>query len=244
MSVFTELLDVTTCLVVSSSLWIRRRTWRYKWEQPKTIGLLLLTVGTVIKSAPLCWLMDHEVLRGLYLLIAHVFILSGIAAIAYSAERKLRSEVDICRWRVKFIAVPGGVGVMTMVASFIFIRLAEGYTYIDWIIYDALMIYFLGLCAYSLWCLFNDPPSRAGAGIYLFAVGFGLIAVTCRTLLITVTDHVPDMVLINIATASNALALCLFAGGGAWMWKMRLRSINRYGRSKQSVIKDTLDKRD
>lgn len=222
MYIVSLLLDIATCLTALASLWIRRRTWRCYWEQPKTLGLLFLTIGVVARAAPVAW-----PVQGLHLLVAHIFILGGIACIAYSAERKLRTKKDMRTWAIRFLIVPLIIAYIAMVVLFIKWPTADaGYASVGWLTYDLLAVYFLGLCAYSLWCLWRDPPSRVAAAVYLIAVGFGLVTATCRALVVAVNDEVPDEILVNVASAANSIALMLFAGGAAWMWLARVQQGN------------------
>ncbi len=204
---YTEILDIATLLVVVVCLWIRRHTWKYKWEQPKTIGLTLIGAGSLLKSPPISWLIDRDVLHGLYLMIAHAFIVSGIAAFAYSAERKLRPDSTIRRWHITFVVFPWTLGTVVMLALFSFgassnldqlFQSPVGFTMAYWLVYDALTIYFLVLWAYALGYLLWDPPSRRIAGIYLLAVGLSLVGATCRGLLVAANNQVPIMTFINV----------------------------------------------
>jgi len=234
MVTYAEYLDLAACLVVLFALWIRRATWRYRWEQPKTIGLTLMAIGTLLKAPPISWLIDRDVLHDLYLLVAHIFIVSGIAAFAYSAERKLRSDMEIRRWHVKFVVAPWAIGIVTMVSLF-----ATGawttldhptglpaYTVAYWVAYDLLVVYFLVLFAYALGYLLYDPPSRCTVGFYLVAVAVGLVGAACRALMVTVDDNVADPALSNIANTTNGLAIMGFALCSAFMWRRQLRALN------------------
>ena len=243
---YVECLDLATCFVVLICLCVRRATWRYKWEQPKTIGLTLIAVGALLKAPPISWLMDRDVLHGLYLLVAHVLIASGIASFAYSAERKLRSDKDFRKWHVKFVIFPWCLGVSTMVGLFaagawVTIEHPLGlstYTMSYWLVYDLLTVYFLLLWAYALGYLFYDPPSRRAVAVYLFAVGVSLVGATCRALLVTVDVRVSDPLLMNIANTANSVAIMVFAVGAAHMWRRRRRiGITRKDGSSQPVVR-------
>lgn len=228
---YAESLDIATCFIVFVCLWVRRGTWRYRWEQAKTIGLTLIAAGAVLKAPPISWLIDRDVLHGLYLLVANILIVGGIAAFAYSAECKLRPDEEICRWRITAVLVPLTLGVGTMIGLFA----AGAYSTLDrpfgfstyttayWLVYDILTVYLLMLFAYALGSLFCDPPSRRSAGLYLLAIGLSLIGATCRALLVTVDDHVPDVLLLNAALTANNLAIIILAVGAAHTWRKRLR---------------------
>lgn len=229
---YTEILDIATLLVVLVCLWIRRGTWRYKWEQPKTVGLALIAAGAFLKAPPISWLIDRDVLHGLYLMVAHVLMLSGVAAFAYSAERKLRPDSTIRRWHITFVVFPLTLGVTVMLALFSFgansnldqlFQSPVGLTMVYWLVYDALIIYFLGLWAYALGYLIWDPPSRLTAGIYLLAVGFAIVGATSRALLVVANDRVPNAMFINVGYTATTLAILVFAIGAAKMWRCSQR---------------------
>lgn len=130
--------------------------------------------------------------------------------------------------------VPWGIGISTMVGLFA----AGAWSTIDhpyrlpvhavayWLVYDLVTVYFLLLWAYALGYLFYDPPSRRAVGVYLFAVGIGLVGATCRALLVTVDGGMPDTLLMGIANTANGVAIIVFAVGAAHMWRKQLRVMN------------------
>lgn len=243
-SLFNSLLDTATCVVVLICLWMRRKSWRYKWEQPKTIGLALMAVGTLLKTPPIFWLINDEI-QGLYVLIAHAFILGGIGAIVYSVEHKLRDDQTMRSWHITRVILPSVVGIGTMIGLFVagarrslnmyFQSPVIGTALAYWMVYDVLIVYLLLLGASALGHLLHDPPSRVGAGIYLLAVLFNLIGAVCRMVNVTVV-HNP--LLTGVVLGTNNIALWLFAGGAAWMWVIRLAKINRNGKTRDSNHQD------
>lgn len=246
---FAQLLNVATALVVLICLWVRRATWRYKWEQPKTIGLALMAVGTMMKVPPIWWLLNNAI-NGLYIVLAHVFIVSGIASMVYSAEHKLRPESTMRKWHITAIALPWCVGIGLMLTFYLAgadrdlnpaLRFpVESPDMWYWLSYDLLVMYFLVLGTHACRHLFHDPPSRRGAGVYLVAMGLGLICALCRVIVALMPEDalVPlQKFLVHSAMGLNAIVIVLFAVGAAFMWTTRLRKMNSRNVTKITAVK-------
>lgn len=220
---FAELLNAATVLIAVACLWIRRDTWHYHWEQPKTIGLALITAGASLKlTTP--YLHDHD----LHVIAAHLLVLSGIAGFAYSANHKLVSDAPRRPWNITRIALPIALCSVALGTLYTFgarpqpnMQFPDNLTIAYWVTYDAFIIYFLLLCAYALFWLWKDPPSRTGAAMYLVAVALYLVSATCRVLQATVEDNVPSPVLVDVASATSGLGIIVFAVASACMWKQQ-----------------------
>ena len=231
MDLYARLLDTATCLVALTSLWVRRNSWRYPWEIAKNFGLAQITLGAILKTLPVAWIINHNTLPGLNLLISHFFILTGIGAIVYSAEHKLRSDATMRSWYLKRLVLPRMTGYAVMVAMYIVggwhslkdFQQPSGYAVTYWIVYDVLIIYLLLVGVAALGHLFYDEPSRRMAGIYLIAVGINIAGAICR--IISAIEY--QTLLMVITLTANALALMIFSAGGAYQWRTRLNEINK-----------------
>lgn len=230
--VYANLLNITVFFVVMIALGVRRGSWKYRWEQPKNIGLVCLAVGALMKSTVAGWLLRGELhcIHGFNILLGHAFIICGIGAIVYSAEHKMRSDEEMRGWATTYVVTPSIVGIVTMVA--LFLRgewralsttdlarsLSQDTAY--WTVYGLIVVYLLFLGARALKDLTCDPPSRYGAGIYLVAVTLALLTAVCRsTMLITDFPQVVDSILTMLTIATDGAAISIFAIGAAIMWR-------------------------
>jgi hypothetical protein len=222
-------LIIATLIVVFCSLWIRRHTWRSRWEADASLNIALQGCAVLLMSP---WASEtlgpplHR-LFGLWNvedLIGHICLMFAAAAIV---EHGLARLGDNLEWRRIFrrqIEVPLWLGVPALVA--VFFAADEKYhpdlfpahvstlwfgTY--WIVLGVLLVYLFGYAARVMLIVRKDPRSTVTATLYLISAAFGLAATVIQ---VTTAEAGIDI------TLPVWLCACLgavgFAYGSARSW--------------------------
>jgi len=185
-------LIIVTLLAVFYSLWIRRHTWRSRWEADASLNIALQGCAVLLMSpwasetlgAPL-----HYVFRRWNVedLVGHICLMVAAAAII---DHGLARLGDHGQWRRIFmwhITVPLWLGVPVLVA--VFIAANEGYhpdlfpAHVStvlfgayWIVLGVLLVYLFGYAARVMLIVRKDPRSKVTATLYLISAAFGVAA--------------------------------------------------------------------
>ncbi len=185
-------LIIVTLIAAFYSLWIRRHTWRSRWEADASLNIALQGCAVLLMSP---WASEtlgpplHHVFRRWNVedLLGHVCLMIAAAAII---DHGLARLGDHNQWRTIFrrhITVPLWLGVPALVA--VFIAADEGYhpdlfpAHVStawfgayWIVLGILLVYLFGYAARVMLIVRKDPRSTVTATLYLISAAFGVAA--------------------------------------------------------------------
>ena len=174
-------------------LWVRRLTWRSRWESAATlnvalqgVALLLMsnaastTIGGLVHRVSGLWNLEDFIGNCCYLLAA--------VAIAYSVLSRLKDDASMRRSFRQWVERPCTICIPVLVALFtlgnghriyrvnFFDVPTNGWLCAYWIVLCGLLIYLLVYSWAGLLSLCADPASRPVAIVYLLASAFGVAA--------------------------------------------------------------------
>lgn len=182
-------LITVTLAAVFCSLWIRRDTWRSRWEADASLNIALQGCALLLLSPwasetlgpPLHYVFGRwnveDLLGDICLIIAATAIIDhGLARLGDAAQSR--------RLFRRHIALPLWLGVPVLVA--VFVRADEGYhsdlfpAHVStawfgayWIVLGVLLVYLFGYAARVMLIVRKDPRSTATANLYLISAAFG-----------------------------------------------------------------------
>ena len=236
----TALIAITLASIVWS-LWIRRLTWRCRWEVAATLNIALqglavvlmspfasATLGVWLHSLTGEWNVEDWIGHDCYIVAASSIVYHAIGRLEDGSEfrRKFRRDVEIPATiciPLALAAFTWGVGSREYRADFFRVP-ADNWLAVYWIIVCGMIGYLLAYSTQALLILRDDPRSRQVANIYLFAAAAGIIAAVCRItvsfLPATWQDTLPASLSVWI-TASTCGAG--FALTSAWSWHQKTR---------------------
>lgn len=185
-------LVIATLAAILCSLWVRRYTWRSRWESGATLNialqgcavLLMSHWASVVLGPPLhrivgLWNVQH--------LLGHICWIFAVAAIIQHGLTRLVNEKQVRGLLGKYVARPLWVGIPLLVTVFV---IADESHHLDmfaapvsdvwlgayWAVLGGLLIYLLSYACRVLLILREDPRSTATVDLYLISAGFGVAA--------------------------------------------------------------------
>ena len=222
-------LIIVTLLAVFYSLWIRRHTWRSRWEADASLNIALQGCAVLLMSP---WASEtlgpplHYVFRRWNVedLVGHICLMVAAAAII---DHGLARLGDHGQWRKIFsrhITGPLWLGVPVLVA--VFIAADEGYhpdlfpAHVStawfgayWIVLGVLLVYLFGYAARVMLIVRKDPRSTVTATLYLISAAFGVAATVIQ---VTTAEAGIDITLpVWLCACLGAIG---FAYGSARSW--------------------------
>ncbi|HET9875182.1 MAG TPA: hypothetical protein VFQ37_05380 [Mycobacterium sp.] len=228
------LLVIAVTLVASGySLWVRRDTWRSRWEAGASLAialegcaLVLMSPGSAAALGPPLhrivglWNVQH--------LIGHLCLIVAIAAIIYHVLTRFSDEGHIRALFHRQVEVP--VKVAVPVAMVLFVVADEEY-HADlfpahvtdiwlgayWLLFCGLVIY---LCGYAMRLLLiarTDPRARATVDLYLISAAFGVAAAA-----IQVGTAVAGIDVAAPVWVCTCLAIAIFAYASTRSWQAKV----------------------
>ena len=185
-------LIIVTLVAVFYSLWIRRDTWRSRWEADASLNIALQGCAVLLMSPWASATLGpslHQIFRRWNVedLCGHICLMAAAAAIIDHGLARLGDENECRRIFRRHIATPLWLGVPVLVA--VFIAADEGYhpdlfpahvstlwfgTY--WIVLGVLLTYLFGYAARVMVIVRKDPRSTVTANLYLISAAFGVAA--------------------------------------------------------------------
>jgi len=225
-------LIVVTLAALLCSLWIRRYTWRSRWEAGATRNIALHGCAVLLMShwaaaalgPPLhrvfgLWNVQH--------LLGHICWIFAVTAIIRHGLIRLVDEAHESELLRKHVTRPLRIAVPLLVVLCViadeghhldfFAAPADFWLLAYWLVLGALMIYLLSYAGRVLLILRTDPRSTTTVDLYLISAGFGVAA---------------SVIQIGTAWAGTDIALpvwlcaCLsaigFAYGSARSWQAKV----------------------
>jgi hypothetical protein len=228
-----SVLITATLAAIFYSLWIRRHTWRSRWEAGASLNIALQGCAVLLMSPwasanlgpPL-----HHIFRRWNVedLLGHVCLIIAVTAVIHHGLARLDDERHLRTLFRRHIETPLQLSVPLLVLVFIIAN--EGYhpdlfpAHVStvwfgayWLVLGSLLTYLFSYACRVLLILRKDPRSRATVDLYLISAAFGVAA----TLIQVTTAEVG----IDI-TLPVWLCACLgaigFAYGSARSWHAKV----------------------
>lgn len=185
-------LIAVTLAAVFYSLWVRRHTWRSRWEAGASLNIALQGCAVLLMSpwasATLGPPLHHIFGRwNVEDLLGHICWIAAVTAIIHHGLARLADERQLRGLFRRHIAIPLQLGVPLLVA--VFFIADEGYhpdlfpAHVStvwfgayWLVLGCLLVYLFGYAVRVLLIVRKDPRSAATANLYLISAGFGVAA--------------------------------------------------------------------
>ena len=238
---FTVLIFITLASI-SWSLWIRRVTWRCRWEVAATLNIALQgctvalmsplaseTLGVALHNITGEWNLQNYIGHDCYIVAA--------SAIVYNAVGRLADDHVLQESFKQYVERPATLCIPLLLATFtlsygsrtyardFFALPTDFWLTVYWILLCGTLAYLLAFGSRALLVLRQDPRSRGIANFYLFASASGLAACVLRivTALISPLQGPLSVGLIWL--------FCCVCGGGfalasAHSWRQKVKWLN------------------
>ncbi|MCV7399201.1 hypothetical protein H7K24_03410 [Mycobacterium fragae] len=226
-------LIVATLAAIIYSLWIRRHTWRSRWEAGATLNIALqgcavllmspwasATLGPVLHRMTGRWNVED--------LLGHICLIVAVTAIIHHGLARLDHERQLRSLFRRHIEMPLRLGIPLLLA--VFIIADEGYHHdlfpahvstlwfgAYWLVLGALLIYLFSYAGRVLLILREDPRSTATVNLYLTSAGFGVAATAIQV--ITAEIGIDTTLPVWLCACLGAIG---FAYGSARSWHAKV----------------------
>jgi hypothetical protein len=221
-------------------LWVRRKTWRIRWDRALTLSFLFQGLGFALCAPAMSHYLEHPLFRisgvaHLRDFFGHVLFICAICCVIYACACRLvpDHELESVLYKIEF---PGAVAGGTMLAA---ITLSHNLSHetppdfldvpcdfwlrVYWLTYGAIVIYLLCFVVRLLWVLRRDPRSRLTANLCIIASGLGVVSLA---VLLTRCIN-PGLVARFWIWTPASVAGGLAAFAAAWSWRQRMRPRSR-----------------
>ncbi|MEZ0366477.1 hypothetical protein ACAG26_22630 [Mycobacterium sp. pUA109] len=228
-----------TIAAIGWSLWIRRVTWRSRWEVAATLNVALQGCGVALASPAASETVGATLhhLTGRWNLedfLAHDCFIVAASAIVYHALGRLADDDTMRESFRQYVERPATVCIPVLLITFTlsngaktyrpdFFQLpTDGWLAIYWVLLAGMLIYLLGYASRALLILRKDPRSRRVANIYVLGAISAMLACLIRAL----TAIAPPLQAVEGGRlvwlfACLAGAVCAVAAARAWRQKVR-----------------------
>ncbi|BBZ14197.1 hypothetical protein [Mycobacterium branderi] len=185
-------LILATLAAIFCSLWIRRHTWRSRWEAGASLNIALQGCAVLLMSPWASATLGPPLHRitgrwNVEDLLGHICLIAAVTAIILHGLARLGDTRALRILFRRHIETPLRLGIPLLVA--VFIVADEGYhpdlfpAHVStvwfgayWLVLGALLIYLFGYAGRVLLILRKDPRSTATVNLYLISAGFGVAA--------------------------------------------------------------------
>ncbi|MGH3563872.1 MAG: hypothetical protein ACRDTN_19355 [Mycobacterium sp.] len=187
-----SLLIAVTLAAIVYSLWIRRDTWRSRWEVSASLNIALqgcavllispwasATLGPPLHRIVGLWNVQH--------LLCHICLIAAVTAIIYHGMSRVADEKLVGGLFGRHVVGPVKLGVPLLVV--VFVIADEGYhadmfpAHVSsvwlgayWLVLGVLLIYLLAYAGRVLLILRADPRATVTVDLYLISAAFGVAA--------------------------------------------------------------------
>jgi hypothetical protein len=226
-------LIIVTLVAVFYSLWVRRHTWRSRWEADASLNIALQACAVLLMSP---WASEtlgpplHHVFGRWNVedLVGHICLIVAATAIIEHGLARLGDEDQWRRIFRRHIATPLWLGIPVLAA--VFVVADEGYhpdlfpAHVStvwfgayWIVLGILLVYLFGYAARVMLVVRKDPRSTATANLYLISAAFGVAATVIQ---VTTAEAGIDITLpVWLCACLGAIG---FAYGSARSWQAKV----------------------
>nr|WP_120312556.1 hypothetical protein [Mycobacterium mantenii] len=226
-------LIVFTLVAVVASLWVRRHSWRSRWEAGASLNIALQGCAVLLMSPWASATLGprlHRILGRWNFedLLGHICLIAAVTAIIYHGLARLDDERQLRGLFRRHVKSPLLLGIPVLVL--VFILADEGYhadlfpAHVStvwfgayWLVLGGLLVYLFSYAGRVLLILREDPRSRATANLYLVSAAFGGAATVIQ---VTTAEAGIDITLPVWLCA--CLAAVGFAYGSARSWHTKV----------------------
>jgi len=223
------------------TLWVRRKTWRVRWDRALTMAFLFQGLGFALCAPAMSHYLEHPLFRisgvaHLRYFFGHALFICAICGVIYACACRLVAdhELESVLYKIEF---PGAIAGGTMLAAITLSHNLSRESHADfldvpcdfwlrvyWLTYGTIVIYLLCFVVRLLWVLRRDPRSRLTADLFIIASGLGVVSFA---MLLTRIIINPELVARVWIWAPSSVAGGLAAFGAAWSWRERMRPRSR-----------------
>lgn len=219
-------------------IWVRRRSWRYRWDATITLSVALQGTGFIL-TAPF---QMHYLAKWLFALTGHghlrdwaghMCFMSSASALVYAAAYRLATREEVERF-MRRIEIPGAAAALIMLTTVLcaepldgkyptgdFIDVhTDGWLKLYWLTYVAILIYLLWHLIYLLHILREDPRSRRSSNFYIAATYIGFTALAALLAHTVLGVPIPLYWIWAPLFTASGIAICV----GAWSWHRNTRA--------------------
>jgi hypothetical protein len=235
-------------MVALNSLWVRRDTWRSRWEIGITLAIALETIALVLMSpwaAQTLGPWAHRALRiwNSQQLAGHICFVIAVAANIYHVLARL---ADFDKFRPLFrrqVRLPVQLGVVALVATFVIADAGyrpdglstlggdSAWTRGYWILLSLLMMYLAGYAARVLLMLRADPRAKETIELYTASTAFAVAGIMAMMSNAWTKADVSPLIWLCACTS-----VTIFAYGSARSWRAKTAWFTNSGRSAAHLI--------
>ncbi|EID15786.1 hypothetical protein MXEN_06223 [Mycobacterium xenopi RIVM700367] len=226
-------LILATLAAVFYSLWIRRDTWRSRWEAGASLNIALQGCAVLLMSpwasAKLGPPLYHILRRwNVEDLLGHLCLIAAVTAIIYHGLARLGDERQLRGLFRRQVEIPLLLGIPSLVA--VFVIADEGYhpdlfpAHVStvwfgayWLVLGVLLIYLFSYAGRVLLILRKDPRSTTTVNLYLISAGFGIAATAIQV----ITAEIGVDITLPVWLCA-CLAAVGFAYGSARSWHAKV----------------------
>ncbi|BBY33441.1 hypothetical protein BST33_09635 [Mycolicibacter minnesotensis] len=223
---------VTTLVMVAYCLWVRRDTWRSRWEAGATfaiamegLGLLLLSPWAATELSPPL----HTIL-GLWntqQVLGWLCLLAGVLGNIYHMLVRLTDPAHVWPIMRRHLLIPVGLSLTVILVAFVnaergfepdlFARLTgDPWVTVIEATAAAIVLYLSGYVARLLLSLRHDHRARTTLGMYVAAMGFAVAGCVAAVFSIWTGHYVGPAI-----WACVCLSVATFAYGLARSWRAK-----------------------
>ncbi len=241
----TSLITITLA-VIAWSLWIRRVTWKCRWEVAATLNIALQG-GAVVLMSPWAaetvghWLHALTGMWGLNAFIGHDLYIVAASAIVYNVLGRLEDDEEMQKSFKQYVERPATLCIPLLLATFslgngariyradFFQVPTDFWLNMYWLLLCGMLIYLLAYGSRALMVLRRDPRSRHIANAYLLASVSGVMACAVR---ITTAFVTPIQGLEGGALVWFFSCTCgaVFAIASAHSWRIKTKWFTKVSR--------------
>lgn len=234
---FQTVLAMLVMSVIGWCVWVRRHSWRFRWDGILTMSVALQGAGFLLCTPT----QSLTISRFLFSIVgtAHVrdFVghgcfMSAASCVAAAAGYRLVDDEHFHRL-LRRIEYPSAIAAVLMLVCLLQSRAlktpgtgdflavpCDGWLTTYWLTYSAICIYILGYMARLLLVLRRDPRNRVTANLFIAAIAVGHIAIAAVAVHAFGGTVPVTWIWVPLATAS-----ALAATASTWSWRGRIHTI-------------------
>jgi len=187
-----SVLITATLAAIAASLWIRRHTWRSRWEAGASLNIALQGCAVLLMSPWLSPTLDPPLYRmvgrwNVEDLLGHICLIVAAMAIIHHGLARFPDDSHARELFRRHVKGPVLLGVGLLVAVFVIadegyhpdlfpVHIGNRWLGVYWLLLGGLLIYLLGYAGRVLLILRADSRSTTTVDLYLVSAGFVVAA--------------------------------------------------------------------
>lgn len=229
------LLAGVTAGYLAVCLHIRQLTWRCQGERATTVAIAALAASVILLLPATAALnVGLHVVTGMWNLpgfLAHVCVIVAVAAVVYTVTWRIQEDNELRDSFRTWVELPS---ILSIALMFAFLSRSNGarvhvegfyqvpmdlWMRLYWLTLCGTVCVLLGRACRGMLYLRSDPDSRMTATIYLWAAGFGIVALIMRGVQAVAFHRQAQAML---PTGFGCVAMLLVAWGSAVSWQRKI----------------------